>query len=155
MKLIRFRSYLQFAMAIASLVLMCGCGSGSGTVTNDTASKVASVSVSSSGNGEYILQGTNLDGVAGIDLTLQYDTAVISSPAVTQSTFTSGAMLVSNTNVPGIIRIAMISVKALSGSGQIAAVTFATQSGAAGIRSITVSMVDIKGAVIPCKASLI
>lgn len=156
MKYSMLQNYFKFVFIVTTLVLMFGCGSGSGPGTGDTVSKVVSVSVSPSGNGEYIIQGNNLDGVSGIELTLNYDSAAMATPTVTQSAFTSGAIMASNTTgAPGLIRIAIITTKPFSGSGQIATVTFATQSGTAGIRSISVKLIDNKGAAIPCKADLI
>ena len=90
-----------------------------------------------------------MDGVAGIDLTISYDSSVMTSPTVTQGGLTSGALMVTNTSVPGAIKIVIITTKTFSGSGQIATVTFATQSVASGITITSVKMLDNKGAQVP------
>lgn len=149
MKFIKLQNYLQFSLILAILVLMWGCGSNGGTGTNGITSKSASVSVIPSESGEYIIQGNNMDGVAGIDLTMNYDSTVMSSPTVTQGGFISGAKMATNTTLPGIIRIAIIMIPPLSGSGQIATVSFAAQLGAAGITITSVKLIDNKGALVP------
>ena len=101
------------------------------------------------GNSEYIIQGNNMDGVAGIELTMSYDSTVMTSPTVTQGVFISGALMVAKTNVPGTIKIAIITTKTFSGSGQIATVAFATQSVATGMTITSVNMIDNKGAPVP------
>ena len=106
----------------------------------------ATVSVTSSGDTSYSVQGTGMDGVAGIQLDFNYDASSLSSPAVTKGGLVSGAMLAANTTRPGSIRVAIISTTAFSGSGQIANVTFAGRTGTGGITSASVNMIDTKGA---------
>ena len=106
----------------------------------------ASVTITPVTAGSYSIQGNAMDGVAGIDLTILYDSSSLSSPSFSKGAFVGGALVAANTNNPGSIKIAIISTKAFSGSGQIATVTFATQSGTGGITSATVSMIDSKGA---------
>src|SRR6185369_9164417 len=103
----------------------------------------ASVSVTPADSGTFTIQGDNMDGVAGIDLTVSYDGS-LSSPRVTQGSLISGALMAANTNNPGSIKIAIISTKSLSGSGQIATVTFARGSGSVKIASL--SMINSSGA---------
>jgi hypothetical protein len=105
----------------------------------------ASVTITPAAAGSYIIQGDAMDGVAGIELTLNYDASVLASPTVTQGSLVTGALVAANTNNPGFIKIAIISTKAFSGSGQIATVTFATQNGTGGITSASVSMINSKG----------
>lgn len=145
MKLIKLREYLHFALLLVILALMWGCGHGG----NEVVSKAASMSVIPSGNGVYVIQGDNLDGVAGIELTISYDSATLSSPTVTQGGFISGALMVVNSSVPGTIRIAIINSKAFTGSGQIATVSFAAVTGEGSVSIAAVKMVDIEGTPIP------
>lgn len=101
----------------------------------------ASVSITSSGNGIFIIQGNQMDGVAGMDLNVVYDTLSLASPSVTQGSLISGAMFAANTNNPGSIRIAVVSTKTFSGNGQIATVSFASHTGAGKV-TVTTSMID-------------
>lgn len=106
----------------------------------------AAVNVISSGPGVFTVQGSAMNEVSGMELNLTYDAASLSSPTVTQGSLISGALMAANTSNPGSIKIAIISTKAFSDSGQIATVTFATQNGTGGITSASVSMINSKGA---------
>lgn len=112
------------------------CGSVAKTVA-------ASVSVVPADSGKYTVQGDSLDGVSGIDLKISYDGS-LSSPTVTQGSLVSGAMMAANTNIPGSIKIAVISTKSFSGSGPVAKITFANGSGSVKIASV--SMINSSGA---------
>ena len=108
----------------------------------------ASVTFTSSASGDYVILGNNMDGVAGIQLNVIYDAASLATPTVTQGALIAGAMLASNTTKPGIIKIAIISTRTFSGSGQIATISFASKQGIGGIISITSDMIDSKGSTI-------
>jgi hypothetical protein len=90
-----------------------------------------------------------MNGVAGIQLDIVYDTSSLSSPTVTQGGLVSGAMLAANTSRPGSIKIAIVSTNAFSTSGQIASISFAGKTGTGGITSANVSMIDTRGTVVP------
>ncbi len=105
----------------------------------------ASVTFTSSASGDYLILGNNMDGVAGIQLNVTYDKASLATPTVTQGGLVSGAMLAANTTQPGIIKIAIVSTRTFSGSGQIATISFASKTGNGRITSITTSMIDSKG----------
>lgn len=92
----------------------------------------ASIVISSSGNGAYILQGVGLADVCGIDATISYDTALLSSPRITQGELISGAMMVANPNTPGIIRIIAVKTSPITGSGVLARINFNTTAGSGG-----------------------
>lgn len=92
-----------------------------------------------------VVNGSGMDGVAGIDLTITYDTAILASPSVSKGNLVSVGMLTANTTSPGLIRIAILSTKPFSGTGQIATVVFASNSGNGGIKSATASIIDVKG----------
>jgi hypothetical protein len=102
----------------------------------------ALLSISSSGNGVFVLQGVSLADVGGIDATIGYDTATLANPRVVQGGLVSGGMFVANTNSPGVIKIVVISTKAIAGSGIVATVTFDRQGGSAGkILSLSAVMI--------------
>lgn len=110
----------------------------------------ASVSVNPSSDGVFIIQGNSMDGVAGIDLTVVYDTSSLASPKIDQGSLVAGgALFAANPNfAPSTIKIIIISARALSGSGQIAVITFASHTGTGSI-TVSTSMIDSKGAAVP------
>jgi hypothetical protein len=121
---------------IAAILTLC-CAS--------TSYALPSVSIPPSDSGTYIVQGTEMDRVAGIQIDITYDATSLKTPTVTQGGLVSGAMLAANTTLPGIIKIAIISTRAFSGSGPIATISFASKTGSGGITSVKTSMIDIKG----------
>jgi hypothetical protein len=141
--------FLMAALLIA-LSTLWGCGSGDSGSTAAPTTKIvfsngASISIVPAGNGNYVVQGDNLVGVAGLQLTIPYDSSAMSSPTVAQGDLLSGAMFVSNTNVPGTIRVAIVSAAPFSGSGQIAAVSFASDTGTGSISLGSVNMISPTG----------
>jgi len=99
-----------------------------------------------------VIYGSGMDGVAGIDLTITYDTAILASPTVTKGSLVSIGMLTANTSSPGLIRIVILSSKPFSGNGPIATIGFASNTGNGGIKSATASIIDIKGNHMPVQA---
>jgi hypothetical protein len=106
----------------------------------------ADVIVTPTGDSTYSVQGSNVDGVAGIQLDFMYDTtSFIGTPTVTQGNLVAGAMLAANTSRPGSIKIAIISTRSFSGSGQIATISFTSKTGNGGLTLLSASMIDSKG----------
>ncbi|NTV49701.1 MAG: hypothetical protein HGB32_02640 [Geobacteraceae bacterium] len=137
------RNYLRNIFTASALLVMFSA----------TFAFPASVTFSSPSAGNYIILGSNMDGVAGIQLNVTYDAASLATPTVTQGGLVAGAMLAANTTQPGIIKIAIISTRAFSGSGQIATISFASKKGSGGITSITTDMIDSKGSAIASSGS--
>lgn len=86
------------------------------------------LTVSPSGNGKYMVQGTGLAGVAATEIVIQYDKTALKNPRVEQGGLVAGALMVTNTNVPGTVRIATVSAypQTNSGGGTIATIAFDT-----------------------------
>lgn len=148
-----------FIAALLSLLALCLCSCSNDSAVDcsslQTTNGTATLKVTPTGDSSYTVQGVGMDGVAGIQLSISYDSASLADPTVTQGEFIAGAMLASNTSQPGLIKIAIISTKAFSGSGQIASITFASKNGAGGITSITTSMIDNKGTPLSSQTSKI
>lgn len=105
----------------------------------------ASVSLKASGNGVFVLHGDSIDGVAGIELIVNYDSSSLASPKVDQGSLVSGAMFAANPNFgQNAIKISIIRNTAFSGSGPLAVITFASHTGS-GIITVSTSMIDSKG----------
>lgn len=101
----------------------------------------ATITVEQSG----VINGNGMDGTSGIELIINYDTSLLSSPTVTKGGLVAKGMLAANTVTPGVIRIAIISTTPFSGDGQIAAINFASNAGKGGIRPKSASILDTKG----------
>jgi hypothetical protein len=148
LKFRNLRKYFLTTLLLIIFALMLGCGNGGAPESNGVISK-SGLSISPTSNSEYVVLGDKMDGVAGIELTISYDSASLSSPTVTQGGLISGAMMATNTNTPGKIKIAVISTKSFSGNGQVATVSFATVTGTGIVSISSVNMIDTKGTPIP------
>lgn len=120
------------------------------TLTGQLSYAASAITMEQSG----VINGNNMDGVSGIELTVNYDMSLVSSPTVTKGGLISKGMLAANTSLPGVIRIAIISTAPFSGSGQIATISFATNSGNGGIKSISAKITDNKGTLIPVQTTV-
>lgn len=119
------------------------------------AALAASITIVPTAAGTYSLQGDGMDGVAGINLTINYNSALLSAPSVSQGRLVSGAMMAANTASSGTVRIAIISTRVFSGSGQVATLTFAGHNGGGGgLTSATVSMINSKGATVASSVAI-
>lgn len=131
----------RFKYVLVTALCMC-CSSALG----------ASLTVTPSGAGSFVVQGGSMDGVAGIDMTIGYDAASLSSPSVSWGSLVSGALSLANTGTPGSIKIAIIRTEPFSGNGPIAVVSFASQTGSAGMKSVSARLIDSKGGNLPVHA---
>jgi hypothetical protein len=65
------------------------------------------------------------DGILGIDMTIQYDPAVVLATNVTTTGIATGFGIAANVNTPGVIFISLFATStAMSGSGEIARIEF-------------------------------
>lgn len=144
MKFIKLSQYLKSAFVLVILTMMSGCGGG-GSTPNDDASKVASLSVLASSNSEYVIQGNNLVGVAGIELTVSYDSTKLSSPTVTRGGLFPDALFQDNPQLtPSSIKIAIVSATDMSGTGQLAKISFATATGPGAVSIVSANTINSK-----------
>ena len=114
----------------------------------------AILSVSRSGNGQFIVQGKGLEGVAGMEVVIQYDKKALANPTVEQGGLISGSLMVTNTKEAGKVRIATIDAypQTHSGTGTIATISFDNAGTAPGSMTINATLVDVKGASLPAQA---
>jgi hypothetical protein len=109
----------------------------------------STISASSPGNGVFVLQGA-MENVAAMDITVAYDTATLSNPRVEQGALISGALTAVNLNVPGQVRIAIVRVAPIQGSGVIATLTFDRRGGSPGkITALSARLSNIDGRPLP------
>lgn len=106
------------------------------------------ISISSSGNGVFTLQGSGFASVGGINLTIRYDTTTLANPRVAQGGLISGSMMMPNATIPGTIILGVIDTKGISGTGPLATITFDLPGSSPGvIQSLTITeFIDHQGA---------
>lgn len=109
----------------------------------------ATVTITPLGNGSFTIQGSGMDGVAGIELTIGYDSSAMNSPKIDQGGFVSGSMFTANPNfTANSIRIGIIRPTPFSGGGQLAQISFATTSANGSIAG-SYNLLDSKANYIP------
>jgi cohesin domain-containing protein len=132
------RKFTRFLLVIASCLLMSPMMPG--------ISWGASIAVVPSGDSAYTVQGVGFSGVAGIQLTINYDTAILANPRAVSGTLMTGSIFVVNPNTPGVIIVAIIKHPGVSGSGPIAILNFDRKAPSGGITSVSVtSMINDQG----------
>ena len=114
----------------------------------------ASVTVISTGGNSYAVQGADMGGVARIDLSISYDASSLTSPSVIQGNLVKGAMFLANANIPGTIKVVIITTTPFKENGQIASISFGSQTGSGGVTGVTANLINIKGAKMPVQASV-
>lgn len=122
-----------------------------GESTGDTMSVVPapSISVTQAGDNAFTLQASGLGAPAGFDITVGYDISRLSNPRVVQESLTSGAMLAVNTNAPGVVRFAVISTKAMNGSGAVVTISFDRIGDSPGAITVKGSIINLAGKNLP------
>jgi hypothetical protein len=116
------------------------------------------VSISSSGNGVFDLQGIDFVGVSGAMVTITYDTATLSNPEVAQGGLMAGSLMAANTSPPGNIVIALLnsSATAISGSGSLATIRFDLPGSSLGvIQSVRLELINSAGNRLPAQQAVI
>lgn len=97
-----------------------------------TSFAASTITISSSGNGGFLLQGSGMENVAAMDIVVTYDTAALASPQVAKGGLISNAMMAINLNVPGSVRLGIITISPVNGDGTIASLTFVKTSASPG-----------------------
>ncbi len=99
------------------------------------------------------VQATGFENIAGVELTITYDSTAASAPKVVPGSFVAGAMFLPNTTKAGSIRIGIATTKILNASGPIATISFGKVSGAAKISLTSVNIIGNDLARAPVTAS--
>lgn len=108
---------MRLTNIVAGMILLVLCNA----MTSVAAS---TISISSSGNGGFLLQGHGMENVAALDITILYETATLANPRVTAGKLISGAMMAVNPNVHGAVRLGIITTSTIKGTGVIANLVF-------------------------------
>ncbi len=114
------------------------------------------LTIAPSEGGVFLLQGTDMDNVAAMDITITYDAASLANPTVAQGTLVSGAMMAVNPNTSGVIRIAIIRTTPFKGSGGIATLIFKETGASPGkILSLSAHLANLDGKPVPSQTQVV
>ncbi|MBJ6800683.1 cohesin domain-containing protein [Geomonas propionica] len=95
-------------------------------------------------DGVFVLRGEQMDGVAGLDLSIGYDSATLANPRVTMGKMVQGMMNAANPGNP--IRLAIVGTSGLRGSGIIASIAFDRTGSSPGVVTlVTGTLIDTTG----------
>jgi hypothetical protein len=116
---------------------------------------ISTIAATPGGDGIFLIQGIGIENAAALEIIVSYDTAALANPRVVAGPLITGAMSEINPNVPGIVRMVIIRLTPVSGSGVIATMTFDRKSASPGsITSLVAKLADLKGSPIPAAASI-
>jgi hypothetical protein len=111
---------------------------------------VSTMTVSSTGNGVFTVRGSGVEGAAAFEIIVAYDTATLANPRVVEGPLIAGGMTAINPNVPGIVRMVIIRLAPVKGSGVIATMTFDRTGPSPGkIVSLSARLANSQGASLP------
>ncbi len=117
-----------------------------------TGALAAGITITPQGNGVFSINGYKMDGVAGIELYVNYDSSTLASPTTVAGSLVAGSLLTDNPNfAPNTIKIAIIKQTGFSGTGQLAVVSFASHTGTGSI-TVSSNMIDTKGVAVQTSA---
>lgn len=86
---------------------------------------MGSIQIVPSGSGEYTVMGSNFSNVGGVEVTITYDPNYLVNPRITQGPMLAGTMFIPNLRyMTNSVKIAAMSLRAISGSGTLAIITF-------------------------------
>jgi hypothetical protein len=111
-----------------------------------TAFAMSTVTISSDGSGVFLLQGMGIDGASALEINILYDANTLANPRVVEGPLISGSMTAINKNIPGMVRMVIIRLSPIQGSGIIATLSFDRKGPSPGIiTSMNVRLANIKG----------
>jgi hypothetical protein len=108
---------------------------------------VSTVTISPATDGVFSILGTGIEGASAIELAVSYDTTTLANPRVVEGPLIAGAMTATNSAVPGTVRLVIIRISPISGSGVIATLTFDRTGPSPGrISALTARLANANGA---------
>lgn len=106
----------------------------------------ASITISYSDNNSFVVTGNGLAGVHAMDITIDYDSSVLSNPRIVAGFLSKDAMFAANPNIRGRILIGLATNSPISGDGTLATISFDNNgSGVGKIRALSVEASDVSG----------
>jgi hypothetical protein len=111
-------------MKIKTMSLMFACTLGMALFSSQPVYSASTLSLLPTGNGGFTLQGDGMDNVAALDITITYDASTLSNPRATSGGIIAGALFAVNKNVPGTVRLGIVTSTPIKGAGTIATFVF-------------------------------
>jgi hypothetical protein len=141
---------------VKSMFLLCCFSLLMGLWLAPEAFSAPAVTIAPSSDSVYVLQGNDFSGASGIDVTIRYDAAALANPRVVQGGLVGGALMAVNHSTPGMVRLALVRVTAINGSGTIATVTFdRMKSTGADILALTSTAISSSGSTIGIASQIV
>jgi hypothetical protein len=110
----------------------------------------STLTISSTGNGIFLLQGIGIKDAAALEIMVSYDVATLANPRVVEGPLVAGAMTAVNQKTPGMVRMVIIRITPVKGDGVIATLTFDRTGPSPGrIISLSAKLANIKGVSLP------
>lgn len=117
---------------------------------------VSTLTISSSGNGGFLLQGVGMEDIAALDITITYDTATLANPRAATGGLISGALMAVNPKAPGTLRMGIITTSPIQGAGVIATLAFDRVGNSPGrIIALKASIADSNGNPLPVQSQVV
>lgn len=104
-----------------------------------------------SGAGIFDFQGSELTNIVNVQLTISYNTSILSNPQVVAGALATGATLTTDTSIPGVLKVT-ISGNLISGAGSLASISFDVQGSST--RGITGGTIGISEGTPPATVPL-
>ncbi len=107
----------------------------------------STITISPAGEGIFLIQGVGIEDASALEINVSYDTATLVNPRIVEGPLVTGAMTAVNPNIPGTVRIVIIRIAPVRGSGVIATLTFARTGASPGrINDLSARLANAKGA---------
>lgn len=134
---------MRFLRQLLVLAVLCLGGAAS-------AFALPTISISSSGNGVFVLHARELQSIAGLKVIVNYDSATLANPRVGKGPLGAGAtMWLPNASIPGSVVVTLAKEQGLPASGVIATITFDVAASPPGIiRSLQAQVSNVAGALV-------
>jgi len=116
---------------------------------------VSTLTISSEGDGVFLIKGIGIEDAAAIEIIVSYDVDTLANPRAVEGPLIAGAMTAINPNVPGTVRMAIIRLTPVKGSGVIATITFDRKGSSSGkITAMQTRLANAAGATLLSQAQV-
>jgi hypothetical protein len=120
-----------------------------------TSFAMSTVTISSDGSGVFLLRGLGIEDASALEINILYDANTLANPRVVEGPLISGAMTAINQNLPGMVRMVIIRLAPIQGSGVIATLSFDRKGLSPGIiTSMNARLANSRGAPLPAVAQI-
>ena len=117
---------------------------------------LSTVTITPGGDAAFLLQGTGIADAAALEINILYDAGALVNPRVVEGPLIAGAMTAVNQSLPGMVRMVIIRLTPIRGSGVIATLSFDRRGSAAGaVTSASVKLADSTGAPLPALVQIV